>query len=401
MSTTHVLVSGASIAGSAAAHWLRAAGCTVTVVERAPALRAGGQAVDLRGAGRTVVERMGLMGAAMAVTLEQRGMRLVDARNRTLAAMPADSFGGEGMVSEIEILRGDLAAVLHDDDAGHVEHLFDDTITAIHDDGGGVDVTFERSPARRFDLVIGADGVSSAVRRLTFGDGDVRQLGCHTAWFTAPEADLDGWYEMYNEPGGLVASVRPGRLATESKAGLSFRHDGPVPRDPTAQRELLAARFAGSRWRVPWLLDAMRSAPDFACSPIVQVRMQRWSLGRVVLVGDAGYSPSPLTGLGTSLALVGAYVLAGELAAADGDHRTAFARYDEVLRPYVQQAMELPPGGVAGFAPRTALMIRLRAASMQSMTRWPMRQLMARQFAKAGDIALPDYRIGVNGAASA
>ena len=205
--------------------------------------------------------------------------------------------------------------------------------------------------------------------------------------------ELDGWFLMYNAPGGLVASMRPGRLPGEIKAGLSFR-SGPMGYDRLdagEQMDILASRFAAAGWHVPGLLDDMRAAPDFFFEQMGQVRLSRWSAGRVALLGDAGYCPTPLTGLGTSLALVGAYVLAGELAAGDGGHRDAFARYEQVMRPYVGQGQELPPGGVAGYAPSSAVMIRMRAASMRMMGRWPVRSLVARQFAKAGDIDLPDY----------
>lgn len=392
MDTTEVLISGASIAGPAIAFWLRRQGHSVTVVERAPALRPGGQAVDLRGAGRTVIERMGLMPEARAVSLDQRGLAYVDGRGRITATMPADAFGGEGIISEIEILRGDLGRLLVDA-AGDVEYLFDDTITGITQDDHGVDVTFENAAPRRFGLVIGADGLHSAVRRLAFGpESDcVRPLDCYTAYFTAPAAgDLDGWYMMHNLPGGRVASLRPGRLPGESKASLSFR-SAPVARTgAAAHKDLLAERFAGGGWKVPWLLDAMRAAPDFAFDSVGQVHLDRWSNGRVVLLGDAGYCPTPLTGLGTSLALVGAYVLAGELAAR-ADHHSAFDRYERVLRPYVTTGQELPPGGIGGYAPTSALAIRLGALTMRSMTRWPMRGILEKQFAKAGGIDLPDY----------
>jgi 2-polyprenyl-6-methoxyphenol hydroxylase-like FAD-dependent oxidoreductase len=157
--------------------------------------------------------------------------------------------------------------------------------------------------------------------------------------------------------------------------------------------EILAARFAGAGWEVPRLLAAMRSAPDFFFDAVSQVRLSRWSSGRAALVGDAGYCPTPLTGLGTSLALVGAYVLAGELGAADGDHDVAFVRYEQVMRPYVTRGQQLPPGGVRGYAPDSAIAIGLRTASMRWMSRWPMRNLLARQFAKAADIRLPDYAV--------
>jgi 2-polyprenyl-6-methoxyphenol hydroxylase-like FAD-dependent oxidoreductase len=396
MGNTDILISGASIAGPALAYWLRAAGFSVTVVERAPTPRPGGQTVDLRGAGRTVISRMGLMDQARALSVDQRGLALVDSAGRFTARMPADSFGGEGIVSEIEILRGDLGGLLYEATRSDVEYLFDDTITGLDQDADGVTVTFEKASPRRFGLVVGADGLHSVVRALAFGpESDyVRPLDLYTAWFTATEEmDLDGWYQMHNAPGGLVASARPGRLPGEIKAGLSFR-SAPLAydrHDTDAQRDLVAQRFANAGWEVPRLLRAMRTASDFFFDTMGQVHLDHWFRGRVVLLGDAGYCPTPLTGLGTSLALVGAYVLAGELATADGDHRVAFRNYERVMRPYVSQAQQLPPGGASAYAPSSALAIRLRAASTRSMTRWPMRNILAAQFAKASDIALPDY----------
>ncbi|MCB5163427.1 FAD-dependent monooxygenase [Streptomyces bambusae] len=398
MKNNEILISGAGIAGPALAYWLRKAGFAVTIVERAPQPRPGGQTVDLRGAGRTVVERMGLMDRAKAESVHQHGIALVDAAGRVTARVGADSFGGEGIVSEIEILRGDLARLLYEATLPDTEYLWDDTITALDQDADGVTVTFEKAPPRRFALVVGADGPHSVVRSLAFGpERDcVRPLGLYTAWFTATaDLDLDGWYLMHNAPGGLVASARPGRLPGEIKAGFSFRSD-PIAydrRDTAAQRAVVAERFAGVGWETPRLLRAMHTAPDFFLDSMGQVRLDGRSRGRVVLLGDAGYCASPLTGLGTSLALVGAYVLAGELAAAGGDHRTAFGRYDELMRPYVDQAQELPPGGAAGFAPTGRFGIRMRNLSMRQMTRWPMRNLLAAQFAKAGSIALPEYAL--------
>jgi 2-polyprenyl-6-methoxyphenol hydroxylase-like FAD-dependent oxidoreductase len=395
---TDILISGAGIAGPALAYWLRAAGHSVTVVERASAVRPGGQAVDLRGAGRTVIERMGLMDRVRSVSLDQRGIAWIGANGRVTARMPVGAFDGEGIISEIEVLRDDLAHVLHEATAACVEYRFGDTITTLRQDVDGVDVTFEQAPPRRFGLVVGADGLYSPVRALAFGGGGgLHPLGCAMAWFSVPTErlgeDLACWYLMHNAPGGRVASVRPGRTPGTAKAGLGLRVDpqSPLPRDAAGQRDLLARRFADVGWKVPQLIEAMRTAPDFAFTSVTQVRLPRWSQGRVVLIGDAAACPTPLTGLGTSVALVQAYVLAGELAAAHGDHRVAFDRYEQVTRPYVATAQELPPGGVGGYAPNSALLIRLQGMSMRAMTRWPMRPILERQFAKAGDITLPDY----------
>jgi 2-polyprenyl-6-methoxyphenol hydroxylase-like FAD-dependent oxidoreductase len=397
---TNVLISGASIAGPALAYWLAQRGYTPTVVERAPTPRPGGQTVDLRGAGRTVIERMGLMDRVREASLDQRGFALVNQAGRIMARVPEDAFGGEGIISEIEILRGDLGQVLYESTLSTIEYLFNDTITGIKQDGDGVDVTFENAGPRRFAFVIGADGLHSVVRSLAFGpESDyLRSIDCYTAWFTTPAGgDLDGWFLMHNAPGGLVVSVRPGRLPHENKAGLSFR-SAPIDydrRDVGQQKEILAQRFAGVGWETPRLLDSMYDASDFFFDSMGQVRMDSWSSGRVALLGDAGYCPTPLTGLGTSLALVGAYVLAGELASSRGNHHAAFARYEEIMRPYVSNGQQLPPGGVGGYAPNSALAIRLRAVSMNWMTRWPMKSLVAKQFTKAGDVALPDYSSAV------
>jgi 2-polyprenyl-6-methoxyphenol hydroxylase-like FAD-dependent oxidoreductase len=394
MTTRSVLISGAGIAGPALASWLTRRGVAVTVVERAAAPRPGGQAVDLRGAARTVADRMGLLDEIRGVSLDQRGIAWVRADGSIAARLPTDAFGGEGIVSEIEVLRGDLADVLHRATRARAEYVFGDAVTGLADDGDGVTVTFERSAPRRFDLVVGADGSHSVVRALAFGpeEGCTRPLGLYGCWFTAPaDVDLDGWFLMHNLPGGRVAAVRPGRLPGELKAALWFR-SAPLAydrSDVTTQKELVAERFAGAGWHVPRLVAAMREATDFGFDSNAQVHLPAWSRGRVVLLGDAAWSPTPLTGLGTSLALVGAYVLAGELAA--GDVATALRRYEVVLRPYVTTAQKLPPGGVNAFAPTRTGEIRLRQASMRLMTRWPVRQLVAAQFDKAGDIELPDY----------
>ncbi len=406
MSTQEILISGAGIAGATAAYWLREAGYAVTVVERAPTPRAGGQTVDLRGAGRTVMERMGLLDQIRAMTVTQRGIAWIDASGRHRAEMPVDAFDGNGIVSADEILRGDLAAILYDASRPGVSYVFDDTITALEQHSAGVFVTFEKADPRHFDLVVGADGLHSVVRRLAFGPetSAVRPLGLLNAWFTTPaEIDLDNWYLMHNAPGGRVVSVRPGRLSGEQKAAFSFRSTETFNRsDATAQLDLVERHFADVGWAAPQLLRAARSAPDFYLDSMGQVRLDRWSRGRVVLLGDAGYCPTPLTGLGTSLALVGAYILAGELAASS-EHTTAvtddaaiqgaFERYETLMRPYVEEGQELPPGGVDGYAPMSRLRIAMGWASMRWSQRWPMRSLMERIFSKADAIDLPDYKI--------
>lgn len=394
-----VLISGAGIAGPVLASLLARRGVAVTVVEVADGVRSGGQAVDLRGAGRVVMARMGLLEAARRMSLTQEGIADVDARGRHLSRMRVSDFGGEGIISEIEILRGDLAELVVADSRAHgVQYRFGTRVTALTDDGDQVRVSLSDGTVRAVDLVVGADGPHSATRRLVFGPEEdfVRPLGGYMAWFTAPEGEsLHGWYAMHNHPGGLVVSLRPGRVPGTAKASLSFTSDTLAfdRHDIDAQRALLAARFAGVGWRTPDLLRAASRAEDFYLDALLRVDMPVWSRGRVALVGDAAYCPSPLTGMGTSLALVGAYILSGELTSQDPPG-TALGRYEELMRPYVAAGQALPPGGINSYAPQTRFAIWLRILTTRLMTsrllRGPARRMF---FSKAEAIALPCYDI--------
>lgn len=390
-----VLISGGGIAGPAAAFWLHRAGAEVTIVETAPGPRPGGHAVDVRGIARTVVERMGLLETVKANRVDERGIALVGRDNRRLGFMAADAFGGEGIVAEIEIARGDLGRILYEATAGDTDYRFGDRITQLAQDEAGVDVTFSSGASERFDLVIGADGVHSAVRALAFGPEPefVRYLGGYGAYFTVPDpGDLENLFCMYNAPGGLVAGLRPERGGT-AKASLSFLEpEARYERIPRAEAErVLTERFAGAGWRVGEFLAAMPAAGDFYFDSINQVRVETWHRGRIVLLGDAASCGSPLAGLGTSVALVGAYVLAGELALAGGDHEAGLAAYQRVLTPYAKASLDLPPGGIRGFAPRTPAMIWLRARSMALMNYWPWSAIMRKIAGRADAIDLPDY----------
>lgn len=341
MASTSVLISGASVAGTALAYWLDRYGFDVTVVERAPGLRPGGQAIDVRGPAIDVARRMGVLDAVRAQSTNMRGMTMAGPAGEQLFQTTDFTFTGGDMDSrDVEILRDDLCGTLHAAASGRVTYRYDDSITAIDDRDGGARVTFERTPAATYDIVVGADGLHSTTRRLAFGpERDyITHLGTYLAVFTTPNfLGLDHWqiFQLGDNQVGGVMSVRDN---AELRAYLGFASEEPIAydvRDVDAQKRLLAERTAEAGWIWPRAKEYMWDAPDFHLDSMSQIHLDSWSRGRVVLLGDAGYCGSPLSGQGTSMAMVGAYVLAGELKAAGGDHRTAFARYEDELRDYV------------------------------------------------------------------
>src|SRR6195952_3966687 len=345
MTETRVLVQGASIAGPALAHWLHRHGAEVTVVEQTSGLRPGGQAVDARGVAKEVIRRMGLESAVRAACTDTAGAYRVDADGNVLETHRADDHGGDGYIAEIEILRGDLAEVLYDATRDTVEYVFGDRIADLTQDADGVAVAFAAGGRWRFDLVIGADGLHSALRSMVFGPREryVRHLGLVLAYFSVPnEFGLDRWLIDYQD-GGRSAGLRPIHDATRAIAMFSFSAaEFTVPhRDVEVQKSLLRERMTGFGWLTQDILAHLDDTPDFYLDQVAQVVMDSWSSGRVGLLGDAAFSASPMSGGGTGLALVGAYLLAGELAAADWDPAVGFAAYEQRMRGYVDANQEM------------------------------------------------------------
>ncbi|SPL99159.1 unnamed protein product [[Actinomadura] parvosata subsp. kistnae] len=319
----------------------------MTVVERAPELRPGGQAVDARGIAKEVIGRMGLDSAVRAARTDTAGAYTVDADGQVLETFRAEDDGGDGYIADIEILRGDLSQVLYDATRDGVEYVFGDRIAQLAQDADGVDVVFAGGDRRRFELVIGADGLHSALRAMVFGPHErfVRHLGHVLAFYSVPnEFGLDRWLlEYQDQESGRSALLRPIQDATRAMAMLSFTSPGfdVDHRDVAAQKVLLRERMTGLGWLTPDLLAHLDDTPDFYLDQVAQVVMERWSKGRVALLGDAAFSSSPMSGQGTGLALVGAYVLAGELAAAGWDPAAGFARYEARMRSYVEANQEI------------------------------------------------------------
>ncbi|MEU8248802.1 FAD-dependent monooxygenase [Nonomuraea sp. NPDC048916] len=350
-----ILVSGASVAGPAVAYWLTRYGFEVTVVERAPSLRkTGGHAIDLFRPAMDIVEKMGLLDPVIAgKTGTERLAILPEGAGRPVELDLSRLFTA---VSDrhVEIMRDDLSEILYDATRHDTEYVFDDSITSISPDG---EVAFERGTARRYDLVIGADGLHSNVRRLVFGPESrfSTWIGAYLAVASVPNhLGLDGRMEVLVGVGRMAGMYGAAHM-DDARAVFLFRTPEPLDyhhRDTVRQKELLRGRFAGAGWEIPRLLAELDRTPAFYFDSVTQLRLDTWSRGRVGLVGDAGYCPGPAVGGSTSLAVVGAYVLAGELAAAGGDHERAFPAYEAELGDYVRRSRVFAVNAAKRLVPR-------------------------------------------------
>lgn len=332
-----ILISGAGIAGLTVAYWLREYGFTPTIVERAPTLPIGGYKIDIRGAALQVIRRMGIYETvAAAATDMQRGV-LVDKKGKTINEMSGDDFG-QRVGEDLEIIRGTLCQILMDQ-VRNVEIIFDDSIQKISQSSESIQVEFKNNKQRAFDLLIGADGLHSNVRQQVFGDEShfARDLGLYLCVFTVPNfLNLDRTEMQYTEFGKMVA-IWSSRGDTNAKACFAFTAPPASidPRNRAQQQQLVQTTFQGMGWIGPELLEMMPNAPDFYFDSATQICMNHWSQNRVTLVGDAAYCASPMSGQGSSLALIGSYVLAGELALTSGDYRSAFNHFEQEMAPFV------------------------------------------------------------------
>lgn len=368
------LISGASIAGPALAFWLNRHGFAVTVVEKASTLRRGGYPIDVRGTALEVVRRMGIVPRLRDAHVDLRRLTFLHEDGSQVASISPHTVTGGVAGQDLEVRRGDLTDALHAAVRDDVEFLFDDSIDSLDQSGHGVDVTFRGGSRRTFDMVVGADGVHSRTREFLFGPEEQfhRYLGYCFAVFTMPNTfGLSHETVMWNAPGKAAALYAVGD-SDEVHAFLNFAHPQPpfhVFRDPQAQRDLVAAAFADAGWEVPGILAALRDADDVFFDGVSQIRMPRWSSGKVALVGDAAYAPSFLTGQGTSLALVGAYMLAASLA--DRDHAVGFAAYEHDTREFVTANQDQVGKGDATLFPTTARALRQRNDMLRNLGAMP------------------------------
>jgi len=401
MEPGHALITGGGIAGPAIAFWLNRYGWQTTLVERAEAFRTGGQNVDIRGAAREVMRRMGLEDAALRRNTGELGTQFVDRSGRVLAQFNAPRPGeNDGPTAEMEILRGELSQLLLKQIDGHTTLVSGDHISALTDRGDGCEVYFEHGRDTVFDLVIVAEGTRSSTRELAFGraQSPLTPVGLYMAWLGIPHQPHDtDWWRWFNAPGRRVATLRPGQTRADTpgdtKATLSFISDIPglEQLEQHAQKQLLREIFADAGWETPRILDALDETSWFL-ERLSQVHMKRWASGRVVLLGDSAWAPTPIAGKGTSSALIGAFVLAQQIAD-NSDHTQAFRRYERMLHDYIRKTQRLPPGAPRLAHPKTSVGIDIMTTVARAVASAPVQKLRtvgSQMLPSTPDFRLPD-----------
>lgn len=378
-----ILISGASIAGNTAAWWLGRYGFDVTVVERAPEFRDDGQNIDIRGVGREVLRRMGLEQVALDHGTGEQGTVWIDDDGKEVAKFVTDELGSDGPTAEMEILRGDLARLLYEPARERARFRFGDCIDRIEDGADTVSVVFASGQSETYDGVIIAEGVGSTTRELVFPDeNDPRWMDLTIAYFTIPrQAADDQMWRWYNATEGRSISLRPDRHGT-TRAMLSLQQPpkGEQNWSVEKQKAYLRDRFSDAGWQAQRVLAAMDTTEDFYFDVLRQVRMDRWSTGRIVLTGDAAWCATPLAGIGATLAVTGGYVLASELARA-GDIKQAFSICEEAMRPMVEKGQGVPKIAPRLMNPHSRLGINLLHGALSLASKPAIRGIAAKLFA--------------------
>lgn len=367
-----VLISGAGIAGPTLAFFLARTGARIHVLEKSASLLPHGQNVDITGSAIAIVRKMGLLDELRRWNTREKGTHFVDPSGKPFAYFPA-TYGARGpsMTSEFEILRSDLAKVLYEatkEDA-NITYSLGTTITdVIANKDQSVTVQLSNGQREEYDLLVAADGQWSRIRKMCFPPESITVVdkGMYAVYFTIPRLPADDdWWNVYNAIGSKIITIRPDPHGT---VRAMFTHmpsndnqkniwERAARSDRKVQQDLIRQEFSDAGWQARRILDAMDQAPDFYFQPLKQIKMSKWHTGRVVCLGDAAFAPTPLSGIGTSLAIDGAYALAGELSKlADQEHPSAaLEAYEKVFRPFVEEMQPAPSWIAAAFHPNTGL----------------------------------------------
>jgi 2-polyprenyl-6-methoxyphenol hydroxylase-like FAD-dependent oxidoreductase len=397
MSRRHALISGAGIAGPALAHQLATRGWQTTVVERFPERRDEGHNIDVRGAACEVVRRMGIEEEVRAANTTEVGMRFVREDGSTAASFPMNGSGVSGPTAELEILRGELARILIERTRDTTEYRFDTRIRSLTDHSDHVVAVLDDGSSIEADLLVVAEGLRSRTRDLVMPTKTI-DLGMYIAYLTIDRCQSDdNWWNWQQIPGSRSLHLRPDNMGT-TRAMLSFMSDVKGLEDLSRDDQIAILRrtFADVGGDTQRVLAHLDDAPMYF-DALGQVRAPRWSSGRVALLGDAAFCPSPVGGGGSSLALIGAYVLAGELSRA-ADHPAALASYEQFMRPHVATAQNVRPAVLRCANPRTRAGIRALHAGARVIASTPVRAAMSLAGKTFGGLAvekisLPNYSL--------
>ncbi|KGO42358.1 Monooxygenase, FAD-binding [Penicillium expansum] len=396
-----VLICGGGVAGPALAYWLARIGHEVVVVERFPALRATGAQIDLRGQGIEAVKRMGLIDAVRGKLVDEAGVSFIDAKGNVKATILANKSGkgAQSLTSEYEIMRGDLVRIFYEATKDNVKYIFGRTVDGFMENDQGVVAYFSDGSSDTFDLLVGADGQGSHIRRniLPPGAPDAyHQLGIHMAYWFVPSVESDNnMCKSYICPGGRLIMTRS-HNKTETQVYFMLTSDSEelrnIPKGSVGQQKhFWAEKFRDAGWQADRFIKGMDTTENWFCQNAVQIKTDTWHSGRVVLLGDAAHCPSPLTGMGTSTSLAGAYVLAGELARSE-DLSHAFQKYSQIMRPFIDEVQQFNIGWIRLAVPKSQWAISLvhLIIGVACFLRIP--QLISRFSGEGdGDWKLPDY----------
>ncbi|EHK42360.1 flavo protein monooxygenase [Trichoderma atroviride IMI 206040] len=383
MSGLKILICGGGCAGPALAYWLAQSGHRVVVVERFKTLRATGAQLDVSSQGLETIERMGLLDNIRSKRVNELGTSFVDSHGNVKATFMANKSGKgtQSVTCEYEIMRGDLVQILYDTTKDSVEYVFGKTVESFEQNEERVVVYFSDNSSDTFDIVVGADGQGSRIRGMILPAGSpnpYRELGVYVAYWVIPRTEEDGnLCTFYTSSGGRMI-MRRSHSPTETQVYLTLRDDSKelqnMPRASVEkQKEFWTERFRDAGWETARFLQGLKTAENFYCQHVVQVRTDTWYKGRVVLVGDAAYCPSPFSGMGTTGSFVGAYVLAGEINRSPSDLNSAFANYNKTLRPFVNEIQKVSQFFVRFGLPETQFgaSFNLFLAQMVSVFRIP------------------------------